>query len=106
MSRIDDFNAMALDNSFGAESYYNVKSLPLAEYEPVASTKGITLCRHKNNGTYYVIAGSKAPAVFTDSPEQQRAFCRKTVAAYEAMGRGKVFYATAPVKVIFENIWR
>ena len=106
LSRSGDFNDMALENSFGKDSYYNVKSMPLGEYEPVASTKEITVYRHKSNGTFYVVPGVKASAVFTDSPEQQRAFCRKTVAAYEAMGTGKVFYATAPAKVIFENIWR
>lgn len=106
LSQSEDFNAMSLENSFGAESYYNVCSMPLREYEPVASTQGITVYRHKSNGTYYIVAGGKSENIYTGSPEQQRAFCRRTVGAYEAMGRGKVFYASAPVKVIWENIWR
>lgn len=106
ISQSDDFNRMALDNSFGADTYYNVCSKPLREYEPVASAQGITLYRHKSNGTYYVVPGIRSENVYTSSPEQMRAFCRRCVGSYEALCRGDVYFASAPAKVTFESIWR
>lgn len=101
-----DFTGMALDNSFSSDTYYNVCSKPIKEYEPIASARNITVYRHKNNGSYYVVPGIRSEVVFTNTPEQMRAFCRKTVGAYEAMGKGSVYYANAQAKVIFESIWR
>lgn len=101
-----DFTGMALNNEFAADTYYNVCSKPLREYEPVASAREITLYKHKSNGTYYVVPGVRSENVYTNTPEQMRAFCRRTTGAYEAMGSGGVYYATAQAKVIFESIWR
>lgn len=102
----EDFTGMALDNSFSGDTYYNVCSKPIREYEAVASAKGITVYRHKSNGSYYVVPGIRSENVYTSSPEQMRAFCRRCAGSYEAMCRGDVYYASAEAKVIYEAIWR
>lgn len=106
LSNSEDFSRMSLDNAFSAETYYNVCSKPLGEYRPIASTQGITVFRHKSRREYYVTQGTKSENVYNNTPEQQREFCRKTVSAYDALCRGEVYFASAPAKVIFENIWR
>lgn len=106
LSNSEDFSRMSLDNAFSADTYYNVCSKPLGEYRPIASTQGITVFRHKSRREYYVTQGTKSENVYNSTPEQQREFCRKTVSAYDALCRGEVYFASAPAKVIFENIWR
>jgi hypothetical protein len=106
LSNSEDFSRMSLDNAFSAETYYNVCSKPLGEYRPIASTQGITVFRHKSRREYYITQGIKSENVYNNTPEQQREFCRKTVSAYDALCRGEVYFASAPAKVIFENIWR
>lgn len=106
MAQIKDFNDMALANSFGEEVYKNVQGKPIGEFTPLASTAGITVYKHKNNGTYYIVEGAKSTELFSSTPEQRRAFCRKTYASYEAWCKGKVYFATAFAKVAFESIWR
>lgn len=106
MSNISDFVGMALNNSFGDETYTNVKGLPIQEFHPFASTRNITVLRHKSDGRWYVVEGTKSADTYSTTPEQQREFRRKTYQSYEAFCKGKVYFSTAQAKVTFENIWR
>lgn len=100
-----DFAAMALDNSFGAANYENVKSCPLREYSPLVSVGGVTVYAHVNNGTFYVVDGIKAPVVYTTLPNDIKAFRRAYVYLYDALLRRELYYSSAPVKVRFERVW-
>lgn len=106
LSKSKDFSDMALENSFGEETYRNVKSLPLQEFTAIAATAGITVLRHKSNGTYYVVPGVKSEKTYSSTPGQRREFCRRTYSSYEAWCKNKVYFATIESKVIFEQIWR
>lgn len=43
----------AIDNKFAYNSWYNVRRCNIKEYKPVCCVLGVTIYRHKSNGTYY-----------------------------------------------------
>lgn len=99
-----DFRGMALDNSFNAETYRNVVNRPLVEYVQLASCGGVTVCRHKGNGSYYVIEGESAPLRYNSAAQGVKAFKAELVGMLPDILALRVEYSSAVAKAKFELI--
>ncbi len=101
-----DFTEMALNNSFGADAYFNVGPKPLNEFSVLVSVMGITIYRHKTEKIFYVVPGAKGENIYSGTDDfTLRGFRRKYYYLLSALSDGRVYYSTAQVKVAFENIW-
>lgn len=101
-----DFANMALHNKFSAANYEYVANKPLKEYRPLVSIGNVTVYEHVNNGTYYVVAGVKAEDRYSMLPIDIKGFRRNYWYLYEAMLQKSLFYASAPIKIEFEGVWK
>ena len=98
---------MALDNAFSGDSYEYVEPQQLAQYTALVTIGSITVNEHKSlAGVYYVTEGCKAPQVYTDTTGGRAAFRRAYFYLYDALLDRRIRYASAPVKVDFERIWK
>ena len=100
-----DFQGMALDNDFSAADFEFVQQKPLAEYNMIVSVGNCTICKHKNNGEYYVIAGKKAAIKYTLLPLERKAFQKQYYYVWGAVLRKKVYFQSGTVKIEFERAW-
>lgn len=105
VSHSEDFNKMALDNSFSAANYENVRSLPLNQFRPLVSIGNVTVYEHKSDYMFYVVPGIKSDNVYTTLPNSKKAFINRYGYIIDALYRNAVCYVSAPVKIEFENIW-
>ena len=101
-----EFRNMSLQNQFSARNYEYVKTMPIQEYRPFVSVGDVTVYRHVNNGTYYVVDGVKAEERYTTLPIEVKGFRRAFYFVYEAMLDKRVFFASASVKIRFERVWQ
>ena len=98
---------MALDNAFSGDSYEYVEPQQLAQYTALVTIGAITVHEHKSiPGVFYVTEGAKAPQQYTDTTGGRAAFRRAYFYLYDALLDRRVRYASAPVKVEFERMWR
>lgn len=100
-----DFQGMALDNDFSAADFEFVQQKPLTEYNMIVSVGDCTICKHKSNGEYYVIAGKKAPIKYTLLPLERKAFQKQYYYVWGAVLRKKVYFQSGTVKIEFERAW-
>lgn len=100
-----DFQGMALDNDFSAADFEFVQQKPLTEYNMLVSVGNCTICKHKHNGEYYVIAGKKAPIKYTLLPLERKAFQKQYFYVWGAVLRKKVYFQSGTVKIEFERAW-
>ena len=100
-----DFQGMALDNDFSAADFEFVQQKPLAEYNMIVSVGNCTICKHKSNGEYYVIAGKKAAIKYTLLPLERKAFQKQYYYVWGAVLRKKVYFQSGTVKIEFERAW-
>lgn len=101
-----DFQGMALDNDFAAADFEQVKQRPLQEFNYLVSFASCTVCKHKSDGTYYVILGQHISVEhFSMLPISKKSFQKKYYYLYGAMIKKKVFYQNATCKIEFEKAW-
>ena len=100
-----DFQGMALDNDFSAADFEFVQQKPLSEYNMIVSVGNCTICKHKHNGEYYVIAGKKAQIKYTLLPLERKAFQKQYFYVWGAVLRKKVYFQSGTVKIEFERAW-
>ena len=96
---------MALDNEFSAADYELVASRPLQEYNMVVSIGECTVCKHKTNRDYYVIAGAKAQKQYSLLPIDRASFQKQYFYLYAAMVQKRISFQSATVKLEFERGW-
>lgn len=101
----NDFQSMALDNEFSAADYELVASRPLQEYNMVVSIGECTVCKHKTNRDYYVIAGAKAQKQYSLLPIDRASFQKQYFYLYAAMVQKRISFQSATVKLEFERGW-
>lgn len=106
VSNNSDFSEMALSNEFSKANYENVERLDMNQFRPLVSIGGMTVYEHKSERMYYVVDGVKSGNVYTLYPNSISAFMKKYWYIKEAMLLLKVRYASAPIKIAFEKIWR
>ena len=99
-----EFRDMALGNSFSASTYEHVESKPLDQYRPLVSIGGITVYLHKSEELFYIVPGVKAEARYTTLKNDLAAFRRDYHFLKIAIYDRSVYYASAAVKIEFENI--
>lgn len=100
-----DFQGMSLNNDFSAADFEFVQQKPLSEYNMIVSVGDCTICKHKHNGEYYVIAGKKAPIKYTLLPLERKAFQKQYYYVWGAVLRKKVYFQSGTVKIEFERAW-
>lgn len=101
-----DFQGMALDNDFAAADFEQVKQRPLQEFNYLVSFGSCTVCKHKTDGTYYVILGQRLGLEhYSMLPISKKSFQKKYYYLYGAMIKKKVFYQNATTKIEFEKAW-
>lgn len=101
----EDFSNMALSNDFAAADFEHVQTKPLNEYNILVTVGDCTICKHKNNGTYYVISGQKSQNKYSLLPIDKMAFQRNYYTVYGALLKQKVYFQSATVKIEFERAW-
>lgn len=102
----DDFMGMALKNEFSQSNYENVQRCDMKQFSPLVSIGGMTVYEHKSERLYYVVDGVKTDNYYTLYPNNIAAFQRKYWYLKEAMLVMKIKYASAPIKIAFEKVWR
>lgn len=102
----DDFTNMALSNDFAAADFEHVQTKPLNEYNILVTVGDCTICKHKSNGTYYVISGQKSQNRYSLLPIDKKAFQRNYYYIYGALLKQKVYFNSATVKIEFERAWQ
>lgn len=102
----DDFCGMALSNEFSQSNYENVQREDIKQFRPLVSISGLTVYEHKNERLYYIVDGVKTDNVYTTFPNSLNSFVRRYWYLKDAMLLMKVHYASAPIKIAFEKLWR
>ena len=98
-----DFAEMALKNFFSEENYENVERRPLSENRPLCCLDGVTIFEHKNNGTFLVVPGQRAPERYRALPNDLAAFRRRYWYVLNAATDRRLFFSTAEAKIVFES---
>lgn len=101
-----DFVGMALNNQFSAANYEYVGNRPINEYKPIVSIGDMTIYEHKSNEEYYIVPGIKSKTRYTTLPNDIRSFRRHYWYLYQALLNRSIRFATASVKLDFDEIWR
>lgn len=69
------FADMALANDFAYDDLSDVRSVALAEFDPIAKISDIYIYRHKTKREYYATRyGKGSPPEYSDSPQDRRRF--------------------------------
>ena len=92
----NDFNDMALENTFSRDNYTEIGSRPLNEYVPFAAIGTICLYRHKYTYEWYVSEKISGKPVIFDNTITDRARFRK----YAAQSWKDYFEK----RMVFENV--
>ena len=101
----DDFNDMALDNSFSRDNYMDVGNRPLAEYMPVAAIGSICLYRHKHNYNWYVSeTRSGKPKEFDNTITDRQRFRIYCIKSWQDYFEKRVIFENINAKVFYKAV--
>lgn len=100
-----DFTDMALDNAFSADNYTDIRSVPLAEFVPVAAIGQICLYRHKSNYSWYVSeTRSGHPKVFDNTVTDRQRFRLYCAKSWKDYFDKRLVFENVAVKVFYKAV--
>lgn len=102
LARGTEFEAMSIANRFAAVDSWPVRSMPLAEYRPIARLGDLCFYRHKSRVEYYIsdkISGS--PPAFADTKMDLEKFVQRYGWIADQAINGRCLFSSTGVKVRF-----
>lgn len=108
VSKNDNFNAMSLDNDFGADNYEHiVPRVNIAEYRAMCEINGVTMYKHKSKREYYVTRyKSGAPKHYEMLPTERAQWLEKYGILQYAYDCGRVKFADFFSKLRFVQMFQ
>ena len=107
LTKNTNFFRMAVKNEFAQDYPENIKSMNLAEYNPVVYVKDrFCIYRHKTNKTYYVTEHKRGtPEEFEPSKMDLKRLLKHYKYINIARMRGRVFFETYALQIKFDDIF-